>query len=162
MDVGGGPCREEQARDRENRAGARSVMDVGGGPCREEQARDRENGSVAVLACGLVAVAVVLTLAVVAVGGAVVLAGRAEAAADAAALAATDSVALGLPSLACTAAGRVAELDGARLIECHVEPDAVEVVVELVGDPPVALGRSVRARSRAEVDLSRTRAGAEG
>jgi secretion/DNA translocation related TadE-like protein len=124
--------------------------------------RDDENGSVAVLVCGLIAVALVLVLAVVALGGAVVLAGRAEAAADGAALAAADSVALGQRSLACAAASLVAENDGAHLVECHLEPQAVEVVVQLTGDGPAAFGRTVRARSRAEVDLSGPRGGAAG
>jgi secretion/DNA translocation related TadE-like protein len=114
------------------------------------------------LVLGLVAVAVVLTLATVAVGGAVVLAGRAEAAADAAALAAADSVALGLQSRACASASLVAQVDGARLITCDLEPDAVEVLVELAGDHPVVLDRPVRARSRAEVDLSGSRGGEGG
>jgi secretion/DNA translocation related TadE-like protein len=111
---------------------------------------------------GLVAVAVVLTLAIVALGGAVVLAGEAESAADAAALAAADSVALGLRSGACAAASLVAEVDGAHLITCDLEPNAVEVLVELAGDHPVVLDRRVRARSRAEVDLSGSRGGEGG
>ena len=119
-----------------------------------------ERGSVAVLACGLLAVAMALAVAVVAVGGAVVLAGRAEAAADGAALAAADTIARGTGSGACTAASMVAEIDEARLVECHVETQAVEVVVELDGGGPLALGRRVRARARAEIDLSGSRAGA--
>jgi secretion/DNA translocation related TadE-like protein len=117
-----------------------------------------ERGSVAVLVCGLIAVAVVLMLAVVAVGGAVVLAARAEAAADGAALAAADTMALGTRSLACAAASLIAETDGARLVECVLGEQAVEVVVELTGDGVTELGRTVRARSRAEVDLSSSRA----
>ena len=119
-----------------------------------------ERGSVVILVLGLIAVAVVLALAVVTVGGAVVLAGRAEAAADGAALAAADTVALGASKLACAAARLVAETDKAQLVECHVEAEAVEVVVEMIGDGPLAFGRTVRARSRAEIDLSRT--GADG
>ena len=119
--------------------------------------RSGEDGSVAVLALALIAVAVVLIVAIVTVGGAVVLAGRAEAAADAAALAAADTIALGPRSLACPSASLVAETDGAHLVECRVEPQAVEVVVELHGDGPAALGRTVRARSRAEIDLSGSR-----
>ena len=114
------------------------------------------------LMLGLVAVAIVLGLAGASLGGAVVLAGRAEAAADAAALAAADSIALGQRSLACAAAGLVAEIDGAHLVTCDLEPEAIEVVVELDGDHPVVLGRPVRARSRAEVDLSGSRGGAGG
>jgi secretion/DNA translocation related TadE-like protein len=154
--IGEAKCREEQARDDEDRAGARSVNDTGEGQCRDE------NGSVAVLVCGLIALAVVLILAVVAVGGAVVLAGRAESAADGAALAAADSVALGHRSLACAAASLVAEIDGAHLVECSLEPEAVEVVVQLTGDGPAAFGRTLRARSRAEVDLSGQRGDAAG
>ena len=104
--------------------------------------RPGERGSVAVLVCGLIALAVVL-------------AGRAEAAADAAALAAADSVALGGRSLACAAASIVAERNEARLVDCDVSDDAVEVVVQLTGDGPLAVGRTVRARSRAEVNEPR-------
>ena len=121
-----------------------------------------ERGSIVVLVCGLVALGAVLVLAVVAVGGAAVLAARAEATADSAALAAADNVASGTRSLACAAAGLVAEIDDAHLVECHVEPRAVEVVVELTGAGPAAFGRTVRARSRAEVDFSSLRAGAGG
>ncbi len=121
-----------------------------------------EHGSVAVLFCGLLALAVVLTLAIGSLGGAVVLAGRAEAAADAAALAAADSVALGNRSSACAAASRVAELDGAHLVECDLETDAVEVLVQLTGDDRSVAGHRVRARSRAEIDLSGPRGGAGG
>jgi secretion/DNA translocation related TadE-like protein len=172
--MGEARCSEEQARDRENRAGARSVTDMGEARCSEEQARDRENragarsvtdterGSVVVLVCGLIALAVALILAVVALGGAVVLAGRAEAAADGAALAAADSVALGHPSIACGAASLIAELDRAHLVECHVDPEAVEVVVALTGAGGAELGRTVQARARAEVDLRGSRGGAGG
>jgi secretion/DNA translocation related TadE-like protein len=111
-----------------------------------------ERGSVSLLVCGLIALAAVLAVAVVLVGGAVVLAGRAEAAADAAALAAADSVALGTRPLACAAASVVAESNEARLVECDVSADAVEVVVALTGDGPLALGRTVQARSRAELN----------
>jgi secretion/DNA translocation related TadE-like protein len=121
-----------------------------------------ERGSIVVLVCGLVALGAVLVLAVVAVGGAVVLAARAEATADSAALAAADNVALGTRPLACAAASMVAEIDDARLVECHLEPRAVEVVVELTGDGPAAFGRMVRARSRAEVDFSSSRGDAGG
>jgi secretion/DNA translocation related TadE-like protein len=121
-----------------------------------------ERGSVSVLMCALIALAVALMIAVVAVGGAVVLASEAEAAADGAALAAADTIALGTSSSACAAASVVAESDGARLVECDVEAHGVEVVVELTGAGPAAFGRTVRARSRAEVDLSATRGGAGG
>ena len=120
-------------------------------------ARRREEGSAAVLVCGLIALAIVLAVAVVTLGGAAVLAGRAEAAADAAALAAADTVALGSRHLACASASAVAETNDAHLVACDLGSDAVEVVVELHGDGPIALGRTVRARSRAEIDFSAPR-----
>jgi secretion/DNA translocation related TadE-like protein len=116
--------------------------------------RGRDAGSVAVLMCALIAFAAVLMVAVAHVGGAVVLAGRAEAAADSAALAAADALALGSSPSPCAAARGVAEWNDARLVECTVESEAVEVVVELEGDGPAALGRTVRARARAEIDFS--------
>jgi secretion/DNA translocation related TadE-like protein len=125
-------------------------------------AKAAERGSVAVLFCGLIAVAVVLTLAIGSLGGAVVLAGRAEAAADAAALAAADSVARGRRASACTDARLVAEIDGAELVECDLEVDAAEVLVQLTGDDPTVAGHRVRARSRAEIDVSGPQGGAGG
>jgi secretion/DNA translocation related TadE-like protein len=118
-----------------------------------------ERGSVAVIVCGLIALAMALAVAVVLVAGAIVLAGRAEAAADAAALAGADSVALGARRLACAAASAVAESNEARLVDCDVGDGAVEVVVELTGDGPIALGRTVRARSRAEISAPRAAGG---
>jgi secretion/DNA translocation related TadE-like protein len=118
-----------------------------------------ERGSATVLVCGLIAVGIVLVVAVALLGGAVVLAGRAEAAADAAALAAADSVALGTRGLACAAASVVAESNEAHLVDCDVGDDSVEVVVELTGDGPLALGRTVRARSRAEISDARADGG---
>ncbi len=121
----------------------------------------RERGSVAVLACGLVVVLALLAVAVIRLGGTTVVAGRAEAAADAAALAAADEIAHGDTVAACAAASFVAEVNHAQLVVCHREPAAVEVVVELHA-PPGELTVPVRARARAEVDLSRWRAGATG
>ena len=85
---------------------------------------------------------------------------QAQSAADAAALAGADSVALGTRASACAAASAVAESNAAKLVDCDVGDDAVEVVVELTGDAPLALGRTVRARSRAEISVPRADEGA--
>jgi hypothetical protein len=68
-------------------------------------------------------------------------------------------VALGARPLACAAASIVAESNEAHLVDCDVGDDAVEVVVQLTGDGPLALGRTVRARSRAEISDRRAAAG---
>jgi hypothetical protein len=77
-------------------------------------------------------------------------------------LAAADSVALGHRASACADAGRVAATDGAELIACDLEADAAEVLVQLTGDSRTVAGHPVRARSRAEIDVSGPRGGAGG
>jgi secretion/DNA translocation related TadE-like protein len=110
----------------------------------------RDRGNVSVLMIGGVALAAVLSLGVARVGGAVVLAARADTAADAAALAGADALALGRsPAVAVTAARAAASDNGARLVSCTCRDGAAEVVV--------ALGRA-HAHARAVVEVSGERA----
>lgn len=110
-----------------------------------------ERGNVSVIAVAGVGLALVLCLGVARVGGAVVLQSRADTAADAAALAGADSLALGHDSSAATDAARAAAADnGARLVTCRCSDDVAEVAVEIVGE----IGRA-HGHARAEVDLSR-------
>jgi secretion/DNA translocation related TadE-like protein len=110
-----------------------------------------EHGNVSIIAVAGVALALILCFGVARVGSAVVLKSRAEIAADAAALAGADSLALGHSAAAAADAARVVAADnGARLVTCSCSGDVAEVEVELVGE----VGRA-HGHARAEVDLSR-------
>ena len=110
-----------------------------------------EQGNVSVIALSGVGLALVLCLGVARVGSAAVLQSRADNAADAAALAGADALALGDTSRAAADAARSAASDnGALLVTCSCSGDVAEVAVEMVG----AVGRA-HGHARAEVDLSR-------
>jgi len=103
-----------------------------------------ERGNVSLIAVAGVGLALVLCLGVAKVGGAVVLQSRADSAADAAALAAADALALGNSAHAAEAAGRAAATaNDARLESCTCDGDGAEVVV--------LIGRA-HGRARAEID----------
>jgi secretion/DNA translocation related TadE-like protein len=105
-----------------------------------------ERGSVSILMLAAVGIAVVLCLGVGRVGGAAVLQARAETAADAAALAGADVLALGGGSADARRAARsAASLNRARLVSCTCAGDAAEVVVRI--------GRA-HGHARAVVDLT--------
>jgi len=105
-----------------------------------------ERGSVSILALAAVGLAVVLCLGIARVGSAAVLQARADTAADAAALAGADALALGRGAAgARKAAGAAASEDGARLVSCACTGRVTEVVVKL--------GRA-HGHARAVVDLS--------
>jgi secretion/DNA translocation related TadE-like protein len=106
--------------------------------------RANEAGNVSILAIAAVGLAIVLCLGVARVGAAAADKARADTAADAAALAGADTLALGRqPSDAVDSARAAAADNGARLISCSCAGDAVEVVV--------AIGPA-RGRARAEID----------
>ena len=101
----------------------------------------------AVLVIGLV-----LAMGAARLGGALIGRARAESAADAAALAAADRLALGDGSAAArTAAGATASSNDARLVSCDCSGTTAEVVVEV--DVPAwgALFGPARGRAKAEV-----------
>jgi len=112
--------------------------------------RDRRDarGNVTVLVAAVIVVAVLLATAVARFGGAVAEKSRANNAADAAALAAADGLALGRsPDEACALARSTAVDNGARLLTCvyrasTTEARSAEVVVEI---------GNAKARARAEV-----------
>jgi len=111
---------------------------------RRVTARDR--GAVSILVLAAVGISVVLCLGIARVGGAAVLQARADTAADAAALAGADTLALGRGSSAAVRAARAAaSLNHARLVSCSCAGAAAEVVVQL--------GRA-HGRARAVVDFS--------
>lgn len=109
--------------------------------------RNDIRGNVSVLIAAVVVVAFLLCGAVARLGSAVVEKSRANNAADAAALAAADGLALGrAPAEMCAVAGGVAVDNGARLLTCHCGAGAAEVVVA-IGD--------ARGTARAVVDPAR-------
>lgn len=118
-----------------------------------------DEGSGTVLVIALLAVAVVLAAALGTLGRAQVVRGRAQAAADLAALAAAEAVAVP-PGVhvspealqaadPCGRARTTAERNGARLTSCSAEPDGVVSVTVSVdgGRGPLALTATARARA---------------
>jgi secretion/DNA translocation related TadE-like protein len=113
-----------------------------------------QRGSVTVMMVAAIALAAVMMVGVARVGGAAGRRARADNAADAAALAAADQLALGQGAHAAVGAARsTAEANGARLTSCECDGTAAEVAV-VVGD---ATGRA-----RAEVDFGKMPFGATG
>lgn len=110
--------------------------------------RDREAGSATVWA--LIAVLVIWTAAALAVLEAVAIQTRhrAEAVADAAALAAASDGGLH-PAVACTAAQDVASIHHARLVSCVMVGPVVTVEVSLPPPNPLTWAGAVTARARA-------------
>jgi len=90
-----------------------------------------------------------LTLGVSRLGVAIIGRARADTAADAAALAAADSLALGRgPSAAVDAARVTAESNGAHLVSCSCSGMTADVVVDL----DLGVLGSARGHAKAEVD----------
>ncbi|MGQ0824855.1 MAG: Rv3654c family TadE-like protein [Actinomycetota bacterium] len=115
-----------------------------------------ERGAATMVVLAVVGVAALLGIGLARLGAATVLEARAQSAADAAALAAADQLALGHgPAAAGRAAATVAGQNDARLLHCMCDPLGAEVEVEISGVPALTLPRAVRARARAEVDLTR-------
>jgi len=116
--------------------------------------RDSESGSVTIVAAGLTLLACVLCLATVDIGRAVGAMGRAQTAADAAALAAAQAIAIPHGEQPVAAAARLAAANGAELQSCSCEPGASEAIVTVTLTASfVLLGpdRAVTARARAVI-----------
>jgi secretion/DNA translocation related TadE-like protein len=112
----------------------------------------RERGAVSVLAVAVVVVGIVLTMGAARLGGALVGRARAETAADAAALAAADALALGHGSNQAESDARAtAARNDARLVSCACAGTRAEVVVEVDVSGLGVLGGVARGRARAEV-----------
>lgn len=108
-----------------------------------------ERGAATIVVIGVFALGMALMLCASRLGVAMLARARAETAADAAALAAADTLALGGDAAAANdQAAAVAEANGARLVGCDCSGRFATATVEV--DAPV-LGRVARARSRAEV-----------
>jgi secretion/DNA translocation related TadE-like protein len=109
----------------------------------------RERGAVTIVVIGVFVLGMALMLGATRLGVAMLARARAETAADAAALAAADTLALGGDAgAAADQAAAIAEANGARLVACDCSGRLATATVEV--DVPV-LGRIARARSRAEV-----------
>jgi secretion/DNA translocation related TadE-like protein len=114
-----------------------------------ERSSRAERGAATIVVIGVFVLGMALTLGATRLGVAMLARARAETAADAAALAAADTLALGGDAAAANdQASAVAEANGARLVGCECSGRFATATVEV--DVPV-LGRIARARSRAEV-----------
>jgi secretion/DNA translocation related TadE-like protein len=112
----------------------------------------RERGAASVLAVAIVVIGVVLTTGAARLGGALVGRARAETAADAAALAAADALALGGGADAATSDARAtAARNDARLVSCVCAGTRADVVVEVDVPGLGVLGAVARGRASAEV-----------
>jgi secretion/DNA translocation related TadE-like protein len=114
--------------------------------------RRAERGTVSVVMLAVLVIGLVLAMGAARLGGALVGRARAESAADAAALAAADRLALGDGSAAAhAAADATAASNDARLVSCDCSGTSAEVVVEV--DVPAwgALFGPARGRAKAEV-----------
>lgn len=116
-----------------------------------------ERGSVSVVVAAAVGMALVVTMGAADVGRALVARSRAEAAADLAALAAAQELALPSGLAPAEVAATYAERNGARLVACTCPPGASEATVRVVlyvrGFLLPLPDRSVIAVARAVVDL---------
>jgi secretion/DNA translocation related TadE-like protein len=109
----------------------------------------RERGATTIVVIAVAVVGFVLVLGAARLGTAVVARARADRAADAAALAAADMLALGRDGVAAEAAAReTAGANGARLVRCSCAGRFTTVVVEYAVP---TLGAAARATARAEV-----------
>ena len=112
----------------------------------------RERGGVSIVVLAVLVIGLLITAGAARLGGALVGRARAESAADAAALAAADRLALGDDAGAArAAAAHTAASNDARLVACDCSGTTAEVVVEV--DVPAwgALAGPARGRAKAEV-----------
>jgi secretion/DNA translocation related TadE-like protein len=116
-----------------------------------------ERGSASIVVAAMLGAAVVMALGAADVGRVLVQLARAQTAADAAALAAAQELAIPGGLRPAEVAAEYAAANGAQLNSCTCPIGAVEAVVEVdvaVGDLLLAgEGRTVTARARAVVDL---------
>jgi secretion/DNA translocation related TadE-like protein len=117
--------------------------------------RRSEAGSVTVLAAGMLLLGAVLTLAAVDLMRAVHGKARAQTAADAAALAAAQEIALPSGRSPDEVAADYAGRNGAMLVTCRCDPGTSEAVVEVAAPVDllfVGADRTVRASARAVIE----------
>ncbi len=116
-----------------------------------------ERGSITVVAAGVIAIAVVATMGVADVGKALVARAHGQQAADAAALAAAQELALPTGRTPVDVAADLAARNGAELTACVCSTGSLEATVIVRADVgPLLLlpsGRTVEVTARAVVDL---------
>jgi secretion/DNA translocation related TadE-like protein len=116
-----------------------------------------ERGSVTIVAAAVIALGLVITIGAADVGHALIARSRARTAADAAALAAAQELALPSGRQPGEVAAEYAEHNGAVLTACACDPETfeatVEVRIDVGGFLLVSGSRTVTARARAVVDL---------
>ena len=111
-----------------------------------------EQGGVSIVMLAVLVVGLVLATGAARLGGALVGRARAESAADAAALAAADRLALGGGAAAArSAAAGTASSNHARLVSCECAGTSAAVVVEVDLPPLLSVFGPARGRARAEV-----------
>lgn len=119
-----------------------------------------ERGSVSIIVAGLVAIVVMMAMAAADVVRVLVAASRGQTSADAAALAAAQTLAFPDDVLPEDRAREYAERNGAALESCVCEPGSFEARVAVRMDVGDLLlfgdGRSVIAKARAVVDIPST------
>ena len=123
---------------------------------RRSRAIGADRGSITLVAAGVMALACVICIATVDVSRAELARARAQTAADAAALAAAQEIAVPSGETPADAARTFAERNGASLSSCQCPSGAAEAVVEV--DLPVSFilfgsDRTVTARARAVIGL---------
>lgn len=120
--------------------------------------RGGEQGSITVVSAGIIAIVVIATMGVADVGKALTARDHAQAAADAAALAAAQELAVGTGNPPAAMAAAFARRNGATLISCACDLGGTDAVVRVsmpVGHLLLLAGdRSVVAIARAVVDLA--------
>lgn len=115
--------------------------------------RTSESGSMTVIAAAVIVIGLVLSVVVLNVGGYLGELSHASAAADAAALAAADELALGHGALAAWLAGGLAAAENnAELVTCECIGN--EAKVEIVMKSRFRIVGRIHARARATVELS--------
>lgn len=116
-----------------------------------------ERGSVSIVAAATIAILAALTMGCADLARALVAVGRADTAADAAALAAAQELAAPTGSAPSSVAAEYAQRNGATLVECSCETGATDVTVAVevrVGPMLLVPGdRSVTGRARAVVEF---------
>jgi secretion/DNA translocation related TadE-like protein len=116
-----------------------------------------QQGSVTIVTAGAIVITLVCTMGVADVGRVLIERSRAEMAADAAALAAAQDLALAAGDPAADAAA-FADRNGAQLVSCSCEPGSLDAVVTVTRSFDGLLlvpGRlDIQAAARAVVDLS--------
>jgi len=118
---------------------------------------DRQGGSVSIVVAAVLAATLVLAMGAADVARVYLVAAQAQTAADAAALAAAQELAIPSGTEPEVVASAFADRNGADLVACECSPDATEAVVEVrVAVGPLLLfadDRVVVAEARGVVDL---------